>query len=450
MNRTRVQAYLSRYAEPEAFSVRDFSGTWSHAICIPACNEDPSFQQTLDSILKAHGGEKALLILVVNGAQDGDFEEANKTFLTWIRQQCTLLPGPMALGKYRELDVLLVDRASPGVQLPERQGVGLARKITGDIALSLWERGDVASPWFLCTDADVQVPVDYLEALPPDHANLSAALFPFEHILEGDAFQQEAMCLYESYLHYYVLGLHWAGSPYAHHSIGSLFAIHGDAYAAVRGFPKRRAGEDFYLLNKLIKVAPLLPLNAGRIKVRGRRSNRVPFGTGAALNEISSIRTEGIPYTVYDPQVFLGVQTWQRALTNFAYSPDLARLQQETQTENTLPENLLHGCLEEMGAYHAAESASRNTKMGLPLLRRLHEWNDAFRTLKLVHALRDKGLPSIELHEAIEQAPFVQALASENPMETMEAIRNMARSVCTNKKVGLHSLPSAHNETLGH
>ena len=45
----------------------------------------------------------------------------------------------------------------------------------------------------------------------------------------------------------------------------------------------------------------------------------------------------------------------------------------------------------------AALSASRQTRAGAHLHRRLMEWTDAFRTLKLIHALRDQGLHSVPL-----------------------------------------------------
>jgi hypothetical protein len=44
-----------------------------------------------------------------------------------------------------------------------------------------------------------------------------------------------------------------------------------------------------------------------------------------------------------------------------------------------------------MGAFKAAAQAS-NQASGVQLQRRLMEWNDAFRTLKLIHGLRDEGI----------------------------------------------------------
>jgi hypothetical protein len=53
----------------------------------------------------------------------------------------------------------------------------------------------------------------------------------------------------------------------------------------------------------------------------------------------------------------------------------------------------LWNTLSSMGAFAAAEQASEQVG-GEQLRRRLMEWNDAFRTLKLIHGLRD-GMTSV-------------------------------------------------------
>ena len=52
------------------------------------------------------------------------------------------------------------------------------------------------------------------------------------------------------------------------------------AAIGARSWRKRNAGEDFYLLEKLSKVAPLRKLSGAPILLRSRESFRVPFGTG--------------------------------------------------------------------------------------------------------------------------------------------------------------------------
>ena len=82
-----------------------------------------------------------------------------------------------------------------------------------------------------------------------------------------DQFCNTATALYELRLHHYVLGLEYAGSPYAYHTLGSCLAVKADAYAQVRGFPKRAGAEDFYLLNKLAKLGAMPRLQGRCIRI---------------------------------------------------------------------------------------------------------------------------------------------------------------------------------------
>jgi hypothetical protein len=165
------------------------------------------------------------------------------------------------------------------------------------------------------------------------------------------------------------------------------------------------AGEDFYLLNKMVKVAPLIPLTTGRMVIRGRESDRVPFGTGAALSQMCNGQRRGEPYRVYDPCVFEALGRWHRALHQFAEAPDTTDLRASLMTPNLLGQTLVTA-LDRMGAFDAASSAAQQTRKGDTLRRRLFEWSDAFRTLKLVHALRET-FESLPLGEAIQSAPFL-------------------------------------------
>ena len=157
------------------------------------------------------------------------------------------------------------------------------------------------------------------------------------------------------------------------------------------GIPKRLAAEDFYLLNKLAKVGRIHSLAGEPVRVRGRLSDRVPFGTGAALKEISAALRDGSPVRSYAPRVFEGVGHWLRALKAFADVPDVDRLKSRVQSVADPLGSALFDTLDTMGAFDAAAQASAQAS-GPFLHRRLMEWNDAFRTLKLVHGLRDAGI----------------------------------------------------------
>ena len=385
-----IDKYLARYAEPEARVEWSPPGQWRHLVCIPASAEADSLADTLRSLAEANHAETALAVVVVNARESApqNVHQSNAQTLDQLRELCGVERGGLSWGGLAGMGVLLVDRCGAGRWIPEGQGVGLARKIACDIALALITRGAVTGEWIRCTDADVEVPQDYFDRLAQSLPGVSATIDPFIHVPEGDELQRTAMKLYDEYLQSYVDGLRAAGSPYAFHTIGSLISVHAHSYAVVRGIPRREAGEDFYLLNKLAKVGRVHDLAGEPVRIRGRVSDRVPFGTGAALQEIQAALTEGRPTRHYDPQVFDGLAIWLAALDDFVADPDGEALQARVRRAPSRLSAPLWKTLSAMGAFAAAEQASEQVG-GEQLRRRLMEWNDAFRTLKLIHGLRD-------------------------------------------------------------
>jgi len=390
-----IDKYLARYAEPEVGSIPAAPRQFQHVVCIPACAEADSLLDTLGGLARARGADGALVVIVVNARADAPdaVHASNAETLSQLRASCGTTSTAMSWGQLDGMGILVVDRASDGQWLPAGQGVGLARKIAGDIALALIHTGGVDSDWIRCTDADVQVASDYFESLSDPISGASAAISPFTHVPEGDAVQQQAMGIYDTYLQSYVDGLASAGSPYAFHTIGSLISVQARAYAVVRGIPKREAGEDFYLLNKLAKVGRVCSLDMGLVRIRGRVSDRVPFGTGAALQQIRLALETQQPTRSYDPRVFEALKLWLSALRDFVDTPDVDALKDQIREAPSPLRGPLLQTLANLGAFEAARSASDQVS-GERLHRRLMEWNDAFRTLKLVHGLRDAGLNS--------------------------------------------------------
>jgi len=215
---------------------------------------------------------------------------------------------------------------------------------------------------------------------------------------------------YEVFLRYYVLGLADAGSPYAFHTLGSTLAVHALAYAKVRGFPRRDAGEDFYLLNKLAKVGPILQLDGAPLMIRGRSSHRVPFGTGAALKQILAAAARGEGYRVYPPDVFLHLKICLAALE--LLSADRGReepihyLRAAARIHPGVDAQQLHEELAELGYLSAVRHAEKISRDSSTMSRHLHTWFDGFRTLKLIHRLT-RFLPKMALLDAVAAAPFV-------------------------------------------
>jgi len=319
-------------------------------------------------------------------------------------------------------DVLLVDRFSEAYKLPTKGGVGHARKVGVDLAASLIHRRRICSSWIHCTDADVQLPESYFSCIDQKN-NISlknaALIYPFHHNDdEGNAKNREVILatqLYELSLRYYVAGMRFAGSPYAFHTIGSTMAVNADHYARVRGFPKRAAGEDFYLLNKLAKVGSVLELGAGPdckpIVIESRRSDRVPFGTGAAVNKITDLADPVKDFRFYHPVVFELLQLWLQSLTTIweSGSSDLTvsifALKTGDPDQSRKRQALLDG-LKKIKTGQALEHAFRQSKNPEQFARQMHTWFDAFRTLKLIHHLRDFHQPNISYATLVADSSY--------------------------------------------
>ncbi|MDQ2978591.1 MAG: glycosyltransferase family 2 protein [Acidobacteriota bacterium] len=407
--------YLARHAEPEAKLVSGLGGPWGHALVIPAYGERDSLFPMLGSVPAGPRGG-VLLAVVLNAREDSPAKTHESN--AFVRQRLARdLPEieilshapPIRAHRLNAGTLLEIDRAVAGHFLPEGQGVGLARKIGNDAVLALRAQGRVASPWLHNTDADVLLPPDYFEQLEGvDPAGVGCAIYSYDHRFEADPALAEAARLYEISLRYYVLGLAWAGSPYAYQSMGSCLAIPADAYTAVRGFPRKNAAEDFYLLDKLAKVGSIVRLPGTAIVLEGRPSDRVPFGTGRAVRDLVQKKRGLDGFRLTHPLVFGHLAAWLRVLAGIGRSGgDPAAAMEKLPAESLFfRADLLEVVLEKIGAFQAMRESASAARDPDVLLRRLHTWFDAFRTLKLVHGLRDAGFPSMPWRQALAEAPF--------------------------------------------
>jgi hypothetical protein len=266
----------------------------------------------------------------------------------------------------------------------------------------------------------------------------SALIYPFRHsfVAVNDAVQEQAdettaplrqkimqaTQLYEFSLRYYVAGLNYAGSPYAFHTIGSTIAVNSEHYAKVRGFPRRNAGEDFYLLNKLAKVGCIRQLNAVAdcepVDIAARLSDRVPFGTGAATGRIMELTDPARDFLFYHPTVFELLRSWLGSLPAFwqSRSSDITSVL----SQPDLPV-LIEG-LEDMGVEDALRHALRQSSDAEQFSRQMHTWFDAFRTLKLIHHLRDRQLPSIRLEVLMKKQELYSLLELEPELPRLHRV----------------------------
>lgn len=413
----RVQKYLDRYACPEKAIASAIERDYDAVLVVPVYRESPEFIGNFRSACRSFKG-RVLVIVVVNGSDpldEGAWLE-NSAVLESLKGKGgeKIFQGPSAWlacwtdGSERLGDLLIVDRASPERCLPAGQGVGLARKIGCDIALALWARGCLTQPWLYCTDADACLPSGYFASSADLNTASAARVFEFEHVSGRQGPDVDAATsLYEVSLRYYVLSMAWAGSAYAYHSIGSALAVHADAYAAVRGFPLRLAGEDFHLLNKLAKVGAIQVETAGHlggsVKLEARTSTRTVHGTGVAVAQLLA-EPMGPRTLFYEPQLFALLKIWLEELSEFSRHGKVLNSRDRIRV---FPHGVtLDHELDQLGAWGALERASAATSSETALRRRVHEWFDALKSLRLIHGLQGALFPPVAWREALHRSPW--------------------------------------------
>lgn len=392
--------YRDRYAEPESGLAALCPDSFDAVMVVPVCAESAAFVDGYRAAARDAG--RLLVIAVLNGrvGADDSVHALNAECVRELSSRFSLLELGRGgwLGHDASMSLLVVDRFTTDRRLGSRQGVGLARKIGADIALELIAAGRVRHPFFAMTDADTRLPEDYFGRIAELEPECSAAMFPFWHEPSGKGEVDRATALYEIRLRYLQRGLQWANSPYAFHAVGSTMAVHALSYAQVRGVPKRQAAEDFYLLGKLSKLRPLARVRGAPVRIRSRVSSRVPFGTGAETAKL----TRGDALELYHPDCFAAVRDVMRRLQSMSEFPCVSG--EELPTHMSPP---VKGFLESQGALRAWQKLSEQAPNPLARLRRLHGWFDGFRTLKLIHHVRDHAASSLPWQDAIRLAPFM-------------------------------------------
>jgi hypothetical protein len=169
-------------------------------------------------------------------------------------------------------------------------GAGMARKIGMDEAIRRFNCLNRQEGIIISLDADCLVSANYLKSIESyfvcDKTHFTATI-NFSHRIDetGDPRQRKGIRLYEDYLRYYKQAHDFTGFPNSIYTIGSAFAVRAGAYVKQGGMNRRQAGEDFYFLNKLTNLGTVGEINEACVFPSARVSDRVPFGTGAAMTK---------------------------------------------------------------------------------------------------------------------------------------------------------------------
>jgi hypothetical protein len=409
-----LEDYLEKYSAGKNWNlVTGDVENISQVVVIPAYAEKEMLFSTLVSLAQnpSTSLEYSLVLCVINNKSETPPDQVsnNQTTIEYL----DALVRKKALGKFNfdrkiypqlleiadtQLKLSYIDASSKGCEIPKSDGgVGMARKIGMDMALRLLKKSSSEKKLIISLDADTLVQTNYLAAIKNYFTpKIKTAVVAYEHQMPLNYEEQAAICCYEIFLRYWVLGLKYAKSPWAFHSIGSTIVTSTDSYLKVRGMNRREAGEDFYFLNKLAKIGSIDYIRNTCVFPSARSSSRVPFGTGKSIERFLSGQKQ--EYLLYNPKIFTIISEWLEFMNNALLMPE-----DEILTAAHRINPALKSFLVDSRFVDAWSKIRRNAKEEKTLRHQFNDWFDGFKTFKLVNYLTKTVYSQIDMFDALAE-----------------------------------------------
>ena len=268
----------------------------------------------------------------------------------------------------------------------------MARKIGMDEAVRRFEAINNPDGIILCFDADANCEKNYLievEKHFKSNPKSPACSIHFEHPIAGAEFSEniyKGIIQYELHLRVYKNGLKYAGLPYAYHTIGSSMAVRSSIYQKQNGMNKRKAGEDFYFLQKLIPLGGFTELTSTKVIPSPRVSDRVPFGTGKAMqNWIDGDEPEMQSYAL---ESYQDLKQFNIVLKHLYKGGTIE-----------IPVTI-KAFLESIVWKKDLENIRKNSTSEQHFVKLFCNWFNAFKVLKYMHFARDNYYPDVTVSKA--------------------------------------------------
>ena len=383
----------------------------SIVVVIPCFNE-PDLIGSLETLWFCERPECSVEVIVVLNSPAGCSAEIRS------QHQATLKIATAWIEQHR--DLRLAFHALHFPELPRKHaGVGLARKIGMDEALRRFDDLGRTEGIIVGYDADCRCEANYLTAIERHFAQNTRSpgcSIYFAHPLSGALPPPvyEAIAAYELHLRYYIQALRYAGFPHAHHTIGSCMAVRAGVYCQQGGMNKRKAGEDFYFLHKIIPLGGFGDLTGTTVYPSPRPSDRVPFGTGKAVGDFLA----GREIKTYPLDAFLDLRKL------FDDLPLIYRQGDKSADEHTgrMPESV-RSFLDQSSFSEAMKEIRRKTSSEPAFQKRFFRWFDGFRAMKFVHHARDRFYGERNVGE--ESAKMLAKLAPDRKPDTAMSLREL-------------------------
>ncbi len=384
--------YLKRYAIPEKWISDEPEKDLGIIVVIPSYHE-PELIKTLESLESCLKTVKSVeVIIVVNTRENDPKDIVDDTNLqindveNWINQH------QLIKRKYFIIPLLKVPH--------KIAGPGYARKVGMDEAISRFSKINNEKGIIVSLDADTTVDQNYLVEIEKHwnkFPNTTGVSIQFRHPFDQCSdLISKGIIQYELHLRYYIHAQRFAGFPFAFQTVGSSFAVSARDYAKQGGMNKRKAGEDFYFLHKIIPQGNYFNLNSTCVYPSSRPSLRVPFGTGKTISEF--IKKESSEYFSYNFQSFRDLKSLlDNHLELFQLLPGQlnAFLQKMPQS--------IQSFLSSQNFIGQIEKIHNNTAEKSTFQKAFFRWFDGFRLMKFVHFARDNFYPNLPVREAVIQ-----------------------------------------------
>ena len=355
------------------------------------CFNEPHVLEALKSIYACTIPDCLVeVIVVVNHGKNEDQHVINQnrqsadTIERWFRSN----PNPSIEGHViRAFD--LEDKIA---------GVGLARKIGMDDAVRRFEDINKKRGVIVCFDADCTCSSNYLQEIYRAYhqrPEINAGLLYFEHPLSGNMSNEtyDAIINYELHLRYYKNALGYANFPYSYHTVGSCITVTSEAYQKQGGMNKRKAGEDFYFLQKIFSLGKIENITEAKVIPSPRSSDRVPFGTGKAVHDI--LLKSSSNYYTYNPKIFMDLRRFINRV------PELFKGNMASSAINNLPQSI-RDFMAGHDYFKNLQKIIKNNRSEKQFVKSFFQWFNGFTVLKYVHFARDEFFEHVEVFEAAE------------------------------------------------
>jgi len=379
-----IQTYLNKFSTTTKLIKTPVNTNCKQIIVIPSYCE-PDLIDTLQSL--SHCEETVFnteIIVVLNCS------ETDSAAKTYHEKQLKIVSEEYKSGPKLNFHFINV------YDLPQKHaGVGLARKTGMDEAVRRFDEIGYDG-MIVCLDADCTVGADYLKGLEkysgaPEKYN--SICLHFEHNIEKEKNEDLKLGIiyYELFLRYYKDALTFCNFPYNFYTIGSSMAVKTSTYCKAGGMNKRKAGEDFYFLQKVFPYGKVIELNSVTVFPSSRISSRVPFGTGRAQQNFID-RESGL-YSTYNFKTFEDLKT----LFDFNfYSKDFP-------SETNYFSPAIKSFLSENNFSKKLTEIKCNTNSEQQFRKRFFNWLDGFMILKFVHFARDNFYPDESLETGLQK-----------------------------------------------